>query len=126
MGATVGPNIGLSNFIGDKVVKVLAENEDIGNTCKNLEELLHSIEKYNEKRIENGDNRKKMVIGSMDIIKWYPNIIAEPAAKIIGEMMIDSEIEFEEIDDKEVGKYLAKFMTEEDKIRANFEDILPG
>ena len=65
MGATIGPNFGLASFIGDKIDRVIAKNEDTGNTCESLEELLNSIEEYNDKIIETGDDMKRMVISSI-------------------------------------------------------------
>ena len=124
MGATVGPNVGLANFIGDKVVRKVAEMEDVGNVCKSTEEIQHHFEKYNKGRISKELGKKKMIVGSMDIEKYYPRLIAEPAAKKFKEMMIKSDLEFDGIDYVEVSKYLAKNMSKEEKEEESMEDIL--
>ena len=39
MGAVVGPNVGLSNFIGREVIRKVAEEADARNVCNSTEEL---------------------------------------------------------------------------------------
>ena len=80
MGAVVGPNVGLSNFIGKEVIRRVAEDADIGTVCKSTEELVSVFESNNKDRIENGVTSKKVVLGSMDIKKWYTSQLVRPSA----------------------------------------------
>jgi hypothetical protein len=67
MGAVVGPNVGLSNFIGKEVIRRVAEDLNSDNVCKPTEELLSRFENYNQNRVKNGFHEEKMIIASMDI-----------------------------------------------------------
>ena len=42
MGATVGPNLGLSE-IGSIIVRKITDNADVGFVAKSTEELLHKL-----------------------------------------------------------------------------------
>ena len=76
MGAMVGPNVGISNFVGFEVVRKIANNADVGNVVKSTEELQNKIEEFNKTRVEKGYAKKKLIVASMDVEKWYPNVIA--------------------------------------------------
>ena len=54
MGAVVGPNVGLSNFLGREIIRRVAEDINSENVCKSTEELLSRFERYNKNRVENG------------------------------------------------------------------------
>ena len=112
MGAMVGPNVGLANF-ASIIVRKIADDADDGNVSKSTEEFLAKVEEYNKTRTEINPNNEKVVIGSMDIEKWYPSTIAEPSAKEIRNMYEESEIEFNGINYNVVCKYLGEFLTEE-------------
>ena len=71
MGAIVGPNIGLSE-VGSMIVRKIGDN---------AEEVLNKIEMYSKERLENDLGQKKIVIASMDIEKFYNNILAERVPK---------------------------------------------
>ena len=47
MGAVVGPNVALSNFIGREIVRRVAEDASSDNVCKSTEELISRQEQYN-------------------------------------------------------------------------------
>ena len=65
-----------------------------------------------------------MIIGSMDVEKWYPNMIAKPSAKGIREMVEESEIDFKGFDFDVVSQYLGEYLTPEEIIEEGFEEIL--
>ena len=81
MGAIVGPNIGLSE-IGSRIVRKIADNADIGLVAKSTEEVLNKIEMFNKRRFGKNPSLKKLIIASMDIEKFYPNILSEKSARI--------------------------------------------
>ena len=81
MGAIVGPNIGLLE-LGSIIVRKIADISDVGLVSKSTEEVLNKFEEFNKRRFENPKLRK-LIIASMDIDKWYPNVISKPSAKIV-------------------------------------------
>ena len=124
MGAVVGPNVALSNFIGREVIRRVADNAKSDTVCKSTEELLSRLEQYNRDRIKNGFDKEKMILASMDIKKWYPSTIARPSAKVIKKMIIDSGLEFEGMDYDAVSRYLAEHMSNEEIEEEKFEEIV--
>ena len=124
MGATVGPNVALTNFIAIEIVKKVAEEASVGNDCKSTEELLNKFEEYNRTRIQNGFASKNVIIASMDINKWYPSMKTRPMTKEIKQMIIDSKIEFKEIDYDKISKYLGEHMTIEEILEDEMEELL--
>ena len=52
MGATVGPNIALTDFIARSIVRKVADEASVGNDCKNTEELLNKFEEYNHEEVK--------------------------------------------------------------------------
>ena len=124
MGATVGPNVALTNFIAKNVIKKIAEEASVGNDLKSVEELLNKFEEYNKARVHNGYANKNIFIASMDIDKWFPSMKNRPMAKEIKQMIIDSNFVFKEIDYDRVSKYLGEYMTIEEILEEEMEDIL--
>ena len=84
--------------------------------------MLEKFEEYNKKREDNYAN-KNIIIASMDIKKWYPNIIAEPSARIVKQMWEDSEVNLEGVDYTEISKYLGKHLTSEDAKKEILEEL---
>ena len=90
--------------------------------AKSTEQLLAKFEEYNKTRVGKGLGNAKIVIASMDIKKWYPNMLVAPMAKEIRKMISDSEIEFDGIDHEAITKYLGKQMTKEEILAENLQD----
>ena len=97
MGAMVGPNVGPSTF-ANIIIRTVADEADTGLVSKSTEETLAKVEKYNKERDEANADEEKVIVGSLDIDKWYPNTIAEPSAKVIRKMVEESKVDFDEID----------------------------
>ena len=123
MGAMVGPNIGLSE-LGSIFVRAIADEADTGLVVKSTEEMLNKFEVYNDKRKQLGLGTKKLIIGSMDIDKFYPNIIAEKSAKSVREMWEESELVIEGIEYDEVSMYLGKYLTIKEIEEEGFADLV--
>ena len=60
MGAVVGPNVGLSNFIGKEIIRRVAEDAGNKTVCKSTEELISVFESYNKDRVKNGFDKKNI------------------------------------------------------------------
>jgi hypothetical protein len=127
MGAMVGPNVGLANF-ASMIVRTIADDMDEGHVSKSTEETICKLENYNAK-IENlngndvGKN-SKVIIGSMDIDKWYPSQIPGPSAKGVKDMFEESRVEFEGINYDKVSRYLGEFLSEEEIKQEGIEEIV--
>ena len=123
MGAMVGPNVGLVNF-GSIIIRKVADAADEGYASKSTEETIPKIEEYNKNRDALIGDNKNVLIGSMDVEKWYPSMIAEPSAKEIREMVEESEIDFKGFDYDVVSQYLGEYLTMEEIIKEGMEDML--
>ena len=123
MGAMVGPNIGLSE-IGSILVRKIADNADEGHVAKSTEEVLHKFEMFNKRRLKINPKLKKLVIASMDIEKFYPNILSAKSAKIIRKMWEESELIIEGIDVDKLIRYLGNFLSRKEIIEEEFEELM--
>ena len=127
MGAMVGPNVGLTNF-GSIIVRAIADEYDEGRVSRSTEETIAKIEEYNKTRedlnAENVKENSKVIVGSMDIEKWYPNTLPKPSARGIRDMYENSSVEIANIDYDKVSKYLGEFMTEVEVKDEGFEEIV--
>ena len=90
--------------------------------------ILQNLDKikpnYNKDRVKNGFQHEKMVLGSMDIKKWYPSTIARPSAKVIYQMIVESKVDFDGIDFDAVSFYLGEHMTMEEILANKLEEIV--
>jgi hypothetical protein len=50
--------------------------------AKSTEEVINKFEEFNKNRFENIPGLRKLIIASMDIEKFYPNILSEESAKL--------------------------------------------
>ena len=123
MGATVGPNVALTNFIARDIIRKIAKEASIGNDCESTEELLSEIEKYNRMRKSDGSCGKKLIIASMDIDKWFPSMRIKPMTREIKDMIVKSGIEFKEINYENVAKYLGERMTIKEIMDEEMEEM---
>ena len=60
----------------------------------------------------------------MDVEKWYPSMIAQPSAKEIREMVVESEIDFKGFDLDVVSQYLGEYLTNEEIKEEDMEEIV--
>jgi hypothetical protein len=127
MGAMVGPNVGLST-LGCRIVRAIADNHDTGNVSKSTEETISKLEEYNKNlenlNVDNVQKKPKIIIGSMDIDKWYPNTQPDPSAKGKREMYENSEQEIAAMDYDKVSQYLGEFITEDEIKEEDMEEIV--
>ena len=123
MGATVGPNIGLSE-IGSRIVRKIADNADVGLVSKSTEEVLNKFETFNKSRLQSNSEGRKLIIGSMDVEKYYPNILSDKSAKIIRKVWEDSELSMEGIDFDNLSRYLGSHLKKEEIFVEGFEELL--
>ena len=106
MGATVGPNMGLSE-IGSLIVRKIANNADIGLVAKSTEEVINKFEEYNRSRFDMIPGLRNIIVASMDIEKFYPSILSKESAKTVRRMWEESQLPME-IDMDSLSNYLGK------------------
>ena len=123
MGAIVGPNIGLSE-IGSRIVRKIADNADTGLVSKSTEEVLNKFEMYNKRRLQSNPGIRNLIVASMDIEKYYPNILSDKSAKIIRKMWEESDLSIEGIDYDKLRSYLGKHLKKEEIVEEGFEELL--
>ena len=98
------------------IIRRVADAADEGHASKSTEETIAKIEEYNKSRDTLIGDNKNVVVGSMDVKKWYQSMIAEPSAKEIREMVEESEIDFKGFDYDVVSQYLGEYLTNEEII----------
>ena len=69
MGATVGPNVGLSTF-GSIIVRKIADAHDVGHVSKSTEETIAKLEEYNTK-MNTGAQDKEHDINNVNLEQQY-------------------------------------------------------
>ena len=121
--AMVGPNHGITT-LASRIVRAVEDEADVGFVSKSTEETIHKIENYNKTRnvvLKEGD---KIIVGSMDLVKWYPTMVPESNAKTVRKMVEESEIEFKGIDYDDVAKFLGETLTKEKIIEEGLEELV--
>ena len=91
---------------------------------KSTEEVLNKFEMFNKRRLQSNPAIKKLIIASMDIEKFYPNILSDKSAKIIRKMWEESELSIEGIDFDKLSRYLGKYLKQEMIIEEGFEELV--
>ena len=124
MGATHGPNTGLSQ-IGCTILKSVLENVEATHELKSTEEMLAKFDVYN-KNLENSRTvpEKQKVIGSMDIKSFYPSIEPVRAAEICKVMFIESNIKVLDVNHDELAFYVAKEIEVEKIFESKVQDVV--
>ena len=123
-GPPVRPVCDVSDSISHKLSYLLSNIIDelcSGDTvCNSTEEMLASIEKCNERGIEEG-----YVLGSADVKSLYPSIPVDDAIDVVVEEFERKEICVEGIDYEELGLYLALTLEPEELEHSGIGDTCP-
>ena len=123
MGAIVGPNIGLSE-IASIIVRKIADDADEGLVSKSTEEVINKFENFNQRRMMNKSRKRKLIIASMDIEKFYQSLLSANSSKIIRKMWETSDLSIQGIDMDKLIRYLGSHLQKEEIIEEGFEEIL--
>ena len=111
-------------------------SEIMGTECNNGEEMMRGVQDTNERIIESnepenasrgmeGTEKKELIVMSQDVKAIYPSIEKAKTVEIIGELVEKSEINFNDVDYKDMGKYLAVHLTPEDIAKNNLISVIP-
>ena len=120
-----GPKRNLSDIFSD-IGNAVIESSKSDVVCYSTEELLESFEAFNT---ELDDKNKKhdmdYIVGSMDAVSLYPSLEAERSAEIIREVVMNSNITFDDIDIEELGIYLRTNLSKQYINERGYENLLP-
>ena len=121
VGANEAPNSKLSHFISE-IVNNYADAANIKTECRSSEEMRAAFEKYNQL---NTDMKEQCSVISMDVKALFPSMEWKEIITAVREMIESSELEIESIEWKELGKYLAVTMSEEQINDEDLRSVIP-
>ena len=79
---------------------------------------------YNKRRLQANPGIRNLIVASMDIEKYYPNILSDKSAKIIRKMWEESDLSIEGIDYDKLSSYLGKHLKKEEIVEEGFEELV--
>ena len=84
------------SHILSKVIYKVSEiiGRKIRTNCESTEEMIFEIEEVNKSIKEN----EEIVVGSLDIVKWYPSMRLKRLIEIVMELMMEADMDVSEID----------------------------
>ena len=120
-GANEAPNSRLSHFLS-QIINDYADFQNIKTECKSSEHMKAAFEEFNKL-----DNTKKQqcCIISMDVKALYPSMEWDEVRKSVRDIVENSELKIESIDWKELGKYLAIILSEEQIKQEHLRAVIP-
>ena len=102
-GASEAPNGRFSHFLS-MIVCDYADSIEESHECKSSEEMRAALEEFNN---YSKNIRDKCVLLSMDVKALYPSMQWDDIVLAVKEMIEKSKMEIENVDWKEVGRYVA-------------------
>ena len=120
-GASEAPNSRFSNFLS-RIINDYADSTEIKTECKSSEEMRAAFEEFNS---TDQENRKRCKIISMDVKALFPSMNWDEIVQAVRDMIENSEKQIEKVDWKEVGKYLAVSLTQEEIIKEGLQHVVP-
>ena len=121
-GANESPNSKLSCFLS-RIVNDFADSMGIATECHSSEEMRAAFEKYNNEAGE--DTKRKSTVISMDVKALYPSMEWKEIGVAVREMVENCDEEVQDVDWKEVGKYIATTISKEEIEREGLQHVIP-
>eukprot|EP00794_Sanderia_malayensis_P016493 gene16493-18133_t len=116
-GANVSSNYRISHFLSMVIRPFFKESVEV---CESTEDLLSRIKECNKHQ-----DLSRSIIGSMDVVALYPSIDIDFSTKKCQEMIEESDMEFRNVNVRELGLYLALTLSKEDLCEENVERFCP-
>ena len=133
-GAKEGPQARLSHLLSLILTPVADKlSDEVGTECSNTEEMVRGLQDTNTKiegmysrRMEDpGQNLKQIVVVSQDVKALYPSLDWDEVIKIIGEILLETKIDFKDVDFRRLSKYLAVHLSQEEINEDNLKSVIP-
>jgi hypothetical protein len=85
------------------------------------------INQYEEasRRLENSVRKRDLVVISQDVKALYPSLDWEDVIEIVGKLIEETDVKFENMDYRVLGKYLAIHLTPEEITKNNLKTVIP-
>ena len=116
-------NIRMSHLISQILTPVADRLSDlVGTECSNTAKMARGIEDTD--KVSRGMESRKVVI-SQDVKALYPNLDWVEVIRIIGKLLEETDITFNDVDYKNLGKYLAIHLTPEEISKNNLKSVIP-
>ena len=88
--------------------------------CASTEELLAEFKQINEAGIDS-----ECFVGSADVVALYPSLDIDNVVRVIGEMIVKSDVKLEGISFDEVGLYISIHRTQEELKELGLQEVCP-
>ena len=103
---------------------------------ESTEESLYYVEEANRRVRKEWDERRlrgqiedseqgKLIVGSMDVEALYPSIEVNRSARLVGEMVSESNIEIENVDYDTAVRFIASNSSQSDIVRWGMSEYVP-
>jgi hypothetical protein len=107
-------------------------NDEVGTECSSTEEMIRTVQDTNEqihhqeeasRRLENSVRRGNLVVISQDVKALYPSLDWDVVIEIVGKLIEETDVKFENMDYRVLGKYLAIHLTPEEITKNNLKTV---
>ena len=126
-----GMNCQLSNILSE-LLEPIAEMSTNSKEVISSEDLLSRVDKINKKlkkRQAMGDNTDtldNLILLGADAEALYPSLQKNITADIVSEEILKSPLNFQDLDGREMGRYLYLNMTEEEHLQRGIRHLIPS
>ena len=130
-GAKDGPLVRLSHLASQILTPVADRlSDDMGTECSSTEEMMRGIEDANTNIRDASlgleiNDRREIVVISQDVKALYPSLDWETVIWIVGKILEETDITFAELNYRQIGKYLAINLTQEQIAESNLKSVIP-
>ena len=122
VGANKASSRPMSHILSRVIYKV---SEIIGRkietNCESTEEMIFEIEEVNQNMKDSED----IIIGSLDIVKWFPSMKVKRLIEITMQLIMEADLNVQEIDIEKLSIYIATSLTREEVEKEYLEEIVP-
>ena len=139
--AREGPLARMSQLVS-KILTPVADklSEQLGTECSSTEEMARGIQDANlvlKAKLEESSERMEeppfwvdqladsVIILSQDVEGLYPELRKEEVIKVVGKLLEETGVTFENVDYRQLGKYLAIHLSPEEIDRNNLKSVVP-
>ena len=108
-----------------KILTPIMTNREYDENCDSTEDLLSATVEANEKLTENNTKPSEIGLMSMDAEALYPSLDTNDILNGVWELITESDLKFENVDIKEIAKYISIMYSKEDHKKHNIVTTQP-